>query len=746
MKYIRILCFVLSLFGCSLNGYAGFFLSDSQYNSIEIRQRIQIYSPAIKAANQQYDPETFEPDPRLKANAEEVINLYNRLALWQVHTKAVPTAVDLASKFSEMTRLDVAFDWLGEQASGAKEAVLGYFNISEEEYENVVSSGTEALQSGVEALLGPKGMEWMHEAVQTAGTEFGVDKLAAQTYLNHVALYERQHPDKSFFRLRSLLAKQSCWPCNIAALLLDAMNNLVAQTSRSFTSWALDLLGFMLMVWLAVRVVKFIGGMGLSNPSEFFTDIIKRLLACFFVALFLQIPLSRFYQLTFGPLLSATIETVQLISESTLAPELSEDTVIGKLEVDVPCLERYCQDTNASPTDQSDDIDLDHTDTFGADIRNGLLCVTCQIYAQTAPFIAAGQVLARYGISGEEYHLGISFPKNLSMWLWGSLLAVVFSIFSFFVAFEMIDIFMRLTFVFVLLPFFMVAWAFPISRTYAEKAWSFLVHALLNFLGLCIGMGFVLILFTQLVGNGVDSVAKAMMSTGVVDVSACYAPCRMGKSSCEPECQYMTELFYALFGGEGQGALFTFALMIVVALMGMSVLKSSRTIIEDLSGVSGPGTASFMLSAVADLGKRALSLAGAAIGASLGTKRMMRNTLSSAGKGLGKTRQKSAAAARKRQFEPGRQQQEDKQAPNKQEGAKGSSVAGDKSKAKPADTNSGKKTANPTAGKKVPTSNNTGKTSTGTAAEVNTTAGAPEKEGSAADQIDQTSNHQKGES
>ncbi len=687
MKYMRILCFVLSLFLCSLNGYAGFFLSDSQDQELIIRQRIQSYSPAIKAANQQYDPETFKPDARLKANAEVVINLCNRLAFWQ--------------------------DPAGSLVS----------------------------QSGFGALLGATGME----AVQT---EFGVDKLAAQTYLNHVALYERQHPEKTFFRVRDMFEDQSCWPCNIAALLLDAMNNLVAQTSRFFEIWALDLLGFMLMVWLAVRVVKFIGGMGLSNPSEFFTDITKRLLACFFVALFLQIPLSRFYQLTFGPLLSATIETVQLISESTLAPELSEDTVIGKLEVDVPCLEHYCQDTNASQTDQPDDIDLDHTDTFGADIRNGLLCVTCQIYAQTAPFIAAGQVLARYGISGEEEHLGISFPKNLSMWLWGSLLVVIFSIFSFFVAFEMIDIFMRLTFVFVLVPFFMVAWAFPISRTYAEKAWSFLVHALLNFLGLCIGMGFVLILFTQLVGNGVDSVAKAMMSTGVVDVSACHAPCRMGiwKPSCEPECQYMTELFYALFGGKGQGALFTFALMIVVALMGMSVLKSSRTIIEDLSGVSGPGTASFMLSAVADLGKRALSLAGAAIGASLGAKRMMSNTLSSAGKGLGKTRQKSAAAARKRQFEPGRQQQEDKQAPNKQEGAKGSSVAGDKSKAKPADTNSGKKTTDPAAGKKVPTSNNTGKTSTGTAAEANTTAGASEKEGSAADQIDQTSNHQKGES
>lgn len=655
IKRIKIVLLLMICLLGSIGGQAGFFLTDPELNTAEIYQRISLYSPGIKKANQNYDPATFKPDKRLKANAEEILNLYDRLALLNIDEHVAPIVVETG----KMLYIDELWEWTTNAAGDSRDVILDYLGIPKEAYEAAKNESKEVTAEGFRALLGETGIGLAKEALQAAQTKFGVDKLAAQTYLNHVALYERQHPDKSFFRLPALLKRQNCWPCNIAALLLGAMNRLMTATSRRFQSWALDLLGFMLMVWLVVRVVKFIGGMGMSNPSEFFTDLTKRLIVCFFAALLLQMPLYKFYRMTFSPLLSSTTETVRLISESTLSPTMVDGTVAGKLNIQTPCLELYCHEPTLP--DEATDEGFEGEDVFDADTRDALLCVTCQIYTQTAPFIAAGQVLARYGISGEEYALGISFPKNFSMWFWGGLLVVIFSIFSFFIAFEMIDIFMRLTFVFVLMPFFITAWAFPISRTYAEKAWTFLLHALLNFLGLCIGTGFVLILFTQLVGNGVDYVARAMASTGVADIKECFPPCLMGKSMCEPECQYMTQLFYALFGDETQGAFFTFFMMIVVALMGLSVLKASRSIIENLSGVK-VGTPSFVGSAVLDLAKKGAKVAAATLAIVSSAAGLAQGRL--AGKGdeaLDETRKKSASATHTRLFvkTPGKSEKEE---------------------------------------------------------------------------------------
>lgn len=103
-------------------------------------------------------------------------------------------------------------------------------------------------------------------------------------------------------------------------------------------------------------------------------------------------------------------------------------------------------------------------------------------------------------------------PVPFPMWLLGIVMIVVFTVLAFFAAFKLIDIFIRLGFVFILLPLLIAAYAFPISREYSKTGWEFFVHAVLSLIALSIGMALLTLLFTSfLPGNAQNILIPAIL-------------------------------------------------------------------------------------------------------------------------------------------------------------------------------------------------------------------------------------------
>ena len=312
-----------------------------------------------------------------------------------------------------------------------------------------------------------------------------------------------------------------CWPCGIVDMMLEAVEKTVFSVEDFMKTTALILLGLMTLFWLAFYVLTFIGKLGTGGQSDFMTDIATRLFVVLCVAVILQAPLVEFYRITLSPLISIGTTITQQITaiQLTSSPAFSEN--FNKADV-LGC--SCCTDSGSNCNDAANterNIKKSTVRLLDEADRAGLLCTTCRIYKQTLPFIASGQLLIRYSFKNKTVISELAskatggktdkIPYPLPMYILGIIIVVVFTLLAFWAAFRLMDIFIRLGFVFVLMPLLITAYAFPISRQYAKTGWNFFVHAILSMIALSIGMALVLLMFTSFLPGDAESVLVPAM-------------------------------------------------------------------------------------------------------------------------------------------------------------------------------------------------------------------------------------------
>ncbi len=139
----------------------------------------------------------------------------------------------------------------------------------------------------------------------------------------------------------------------------------------------------------------------------------------------------------------------------------------------------------------------------------------------------------------------------------------LFTYFSFLVAFRIMDIFLRLGFVLVLMPLFVVTSVFAVTREYTVKAWTFLFHVIVEFIGLAVSMSFVMIMLEGVVAPESADLLKAMTAPYSGD--------------------YGENLFKAIT----KDMTLTFPiLLLIVVILGEKLMKSFPIIIAALFNVS----------------------------------------------------------------------------------------------------------------------------------------------------------------
>lgn len=403
---------------------------------------------------------------------------------------------------------------------------------------------------------------------------------------------------------------QDCWVCSIVEALLLASQKIAKVAYALLSNFAIGLLGVMFLFWIAIKVLHLVGTFGYGDHNSFFTEFLFRSIAVMISAAILHAPVVELYRIVFSPFIMMTAAFTEEISEAVLSDEKGSfyDTVKNSLNVGEPnnndarkncmlhCENMLKEDLQYTERQQQ----LMYSASGGTDAFidpqsfSALLCLTCRTYNQMVPFTAIGETMTCYAfVHGyNPWFLDVSFP-DFSYWLMGATFVVLFSLLMTVIAFYILDIVLKLAFIFILTPLFVVAWAFPISREYTKKAWDMILYALFEFIGVAVMVAIFMVLMMNALGD-------LPVTTGNIEREIVAAM----KDNNVPK-------LYELMGGV---APWTLLKLIVVCLMGYKMITSTSAVVSALSGIS-PGIPGVAMSALTGMVKGALALAGVSAGA-----------------------------------------------------------------------------------------------------------------------------------
>lgn len=463
--------------------------------------------------------------------------------------------------------------------------------------------------------------EMTNQLERMKGTEHDADDVFKyiEEYLEHCACIDKKK-EANCRTIAQTVAKnsQDCWICSIVEALLLSTQKIAKVAYALLAQFSLGLLGVMFLFWLAIKVLHLIGTLGYGDHNSFFTELLFRSIAVMIAAAILHAPISDLYRIVISPFIMATAGFTEKLTDSVLSDEKGSfyDTV--RKELNAPQLNQddprkncmlHCKnmlDENFQYTDRQKELMLSNknaaADSSGDFIDpqsfSALLCLTCRTYNQMVPFTAIGEAMTCYAfVHGPwiPWPLSEVLPviPDFAYWLMGIGFVIAFSLLMTVVAFYIMDIVLKLAFVIILTPLYVVAWAFPISREYTKKGWDMILYALFEFIGVALMVAIFMVLMMNVLG---DLPVNTANIEGAI-VSA------MKKNDIEA--------LYILMGGAGP---WTLIKLIVVCLMGYKMITASGQVVSALSGIS-PGIPGVAMAALAGMAKEALSLAGVSMGA-----------------------------------------------------------------------------------------------------------------------------------
>ncbi len=305
--------------------------------------------------------------------------------------------------------------------------------------------------------------------------------------------------------IKSYLNKDSCWPCDITGVIIFSIQRVAIASYSVVQTAALSLLGVMFLFWLAYSTLAYFGKFGFARISEYLTSVLNKAVLVMIVATLLHAPLVNIYRFTISPFVQYA---------SGLAISLSE---FGQQEVD-----RTANMIATVADFLSGDPDCDYCSRVGSTnvsnnqflddgTVNSILCTVCTVYKQVTPMISLGQALMCFASSAPKSNhdtpsvseqSSFAIP-SVSGYFVGMLLVILFSLLMVIVGFHIMAATMKLGFVLILAPFWMVFYVFKPTRSYTGKAWVLVIHSMVTMIALSIAVALVLIGFNHILTNKV---------------------------------------------------------------------------------------------------------------------------------------------------------------------------------------------------------------------------------------------------
>jgi len=263
----------------------------------------------------------------------------------------------------------------------------------------------------------------------------------------------------------------NCWVCDFTAILLRAINTVVTDSYNVLTgpSGALPILAVGLALWILWKIGNFFINYKYANPAELLNEISLCMLRALVIATILSVgTVSLVFDTFIFPVVSAFMDLIlALVGFDFASQELSGSV-------------NYCREAINPTADENGQA-------FSAQMMDSLTCMVQAGYYEITKGLAFGLCMnCESGNHGSSI-FGHDIP-DLSMWVMGIFIFVLFFIIALVYSFQVVDFFMYMAFSFILLPMILVAWVFPITRQYTKKAWDLFLHSLFGLLALALAL------------------------------------------------------------------------------------------------------------------------------------------------------------------------------------------------------------------------------------------------------------------
>lgn len=330
--------------------------------------------------------------------------------------------------------------------------------------------------------------------------------------------------------------QENCWTCKIFVLLFDSANKAAGQINKALSPPVVQAVITLFGVWLAVHTLIFFSSVGTApNLMEFLTKVGGMMLKVGFGVAFLNGGATLAFDYVVNPVLTdAANLTSQVLSQAGLSPGCEFSGGGGS--------------TSTGP--------------MGDGVRESLKCMIEKISSGMArsQSIAAG---LRCGAMFYDFGFLNPFPHP-GMWIVGAVFGCFFWFISFIFPLVMLDVIFRIGLIVGMLPLFVAAWIFPITTSYAKKAWDIFLQSCFVF----VVTGLIVCILVALVDQ----------SWGAGD------PEIISKFQSKMEAGQYTDAWDAIFaGGFGKGLVALF-LVLCVCFWGVGIASKSDKVANEYVG------------------------------------------------------------------------------------------------------------------------------------------------------------------
>lgn len=237
-------------------------------------------------------------------------------------------------------------------------------------------------------------------------------------------------------------AQQNCWQKSVLNILYDVMSNTAIVTLNKFTEGALaiSMIGF--AIWLIIKLLAYVSSVTENSGAELWNEIFKKLFLCFVCGTIANSPALMLWVLNtlIFPIYVGLIEMGSAV-----------------VSLSTPDLPNSCTNLGGTVTAVGTSLPTYPREMMG--------CLICMVNQQMSIGLHLG-----FKLVGEP---GVGFLG----WISGIILALTFTIVRLGFVFYLIDTLFRMCIVIIILPLFVLSYAFEYTKSYPKVAFSNLISS-----------------------------------------------------------------------------------------------------------------------------------------------------------------------------------------------------------------------------------------------------------------------------
>ena len=246
-----------------------------------------------------------------------------------------------------------------------------------------------------------------------------------------------------------------CWQGHVLNILYGVIGETIMTQYDKLSAGSLSIMMLAFAIWVALRLLKFVSSVTESSPAEVWNEIVKKAFVCLFCAYLAYSSGTLLYVINYFllPIYGAFLEFGSQIL-NLAQDEIRSVKVFGQeIEFRVPNISCSVQgDTNAS---------LDGG--FPPAFQSTMNCMICTLVDR----LRLGRQMAMIAMSMD----------GLLPWLTGLLVWAIFYVVGFGFVFYLVDSIFRFGMMILMLPIFIMAYAFGPTKKWTGIGFSNIMHS-----------------------------------------------------------------------------------------------------------------------------------------------------------------------------------------------------------------------------------------------------------------------------